>query len=73
MLLTRPVGAVECAPLARAGVAFLSACAAGASIERAVARALDADADVDIAALIRQLLEAGAFSELQPAITEESR
>ena len=73
VLLTRPVGAVESAPLGRAGAAFLAACAAGASIERAVGRALDADADVDIAALIRQLLEAGAFSDLQPALTEESR
>jgi hypothetical protein len=73
VLLTRPAGAVESAPLGHAGAAFLSACAAGASIERAVARALDADGDVDIAALIRQLLEAGAFSELQPALTEESR
>lgn len=73
VLLTRPVGAVESAPLGYAGVAFLNACAAGASIEQAVAQALDADANLDMAALIRQLLGAGAFSDLQPALTEESR
>lgn len=73
VLLTRPLGAVEGAPLDRAGVAFLNACAESASIELAVGRALDADADTDIAALIRQLLEAGTFSELQPSLTEESR
>lgn len=73
VLLTRPVGAVECASLGRSGARFLAACTAGASIERAVGRALDADADVDIAVLIRLLLEAGAFSDLKPALTEESR
>jgi len=73
VLLTRPVAAVESAPIDRSVAALLSACVAGASIERAVAQVLDTDADADIAALIRQLLEAGAFSDLQPAFIEESR
>jgi hypothetical protein len=67
VVLTRPHGAVECIQLSRAGVAFLNACAGGLSIERAVLCALDIDAATDIAALIHQLLDAGAFSALQPA------
>jgi len=66
-LLTRPDAAVQCAPLSRAGVALLDACAADDSIERAVAAALAVDSAADIAALIHQLLDAGAFSGLQPA------
>jgi hypothetical protein len=70
VLLTRPHGAVECARIARAATAFLDACAAGASIEHAVIAALDVDPATDIAALVQQLLEAGAFSAL--ATTEAS-
>lgn len=67
VLLTRPHGAVQCAPLTLAATAFLHACAGCASIERAVIAALDVDATTDIAALVRQLLEAGAFSALHTA------
>jgi len=66
VLLTRPTGPVLCAPLTRGGVALLDACVAGASIEDAVVAALEADRDTDVAALIRQLLQAGAFSRLRP-------
>ena len=67
ILLTRPHGAVVHAALPHAGAAFLSACAAGLSIARAAATALDVDADVNLAALINQLLQAGALAELQAA------
>lgn len=72
-LLTRPVGAVRAAALPRAGVALLDACAAGLCIEQAVLAALEVDARADIAALIRRLLEAGAFSALQPLTAKEVR
>jgi hypothetical protein len=58
--------------LARGGVALLDACLAGSSIEDAVQCALDAQPGVDIAALVQQLLQAGAFSGLQPTATKES-
>ncbi len=65
VLLTRPHGAVTHQALSRAGVAFLTVCADGLSVERAVSAALAADATADLAALINQLLHAGAFAEMQ--------
>lgn len=67
ILLTRPHGAVVHGALPHAGAAFLSACTAGLSIARAATTALDVDAGVDLAALINQLLQAGALAELQAA------
>jgi hypothetical protein len=72
VLLTRPVGAVQVAPLGRAGVALLDASAAGQSIEQAVLAALDADRNADIAGLIHRLLDAGAISALQPSSAEQA-
>lgn len=65
LLLTRPHGAVDAAALSRAGAAFLSACAARLSVARAAAAAVEADLSADLAALINQLLQAGALAELQ--------
>ena len=65
VLVTRPVGAVQAEPLAPAGAALLDACAAGTSIETAVLAALDAQPATDVAILIHQLLQAGAFSGLR--------
>jgi Putative DNA-binding domain len=64
-LLTRPQGAVKHQMLSRAGAAFLSACAEGQSIGRAAAAALEDDATTDLAALINQFLQAGAFAALR--------
>jgi hypothetical protein len=67
VLVTRPVGPVQIEPLAHAAVVLLDAFADGASIAAAVGAALHADADTDIAGVIRQLLDAGAFCALVPA------
>ena len=72
VLVTRPLGPVRVEAFARGGVALLDACAAGASIEGAVQCALEAQPDVDFTALVQQLLQAGAFSGLQPIATKES-
>lgn len=66
VLLTRPHGAVRAEPLSRAGAVLLGACAAGRSIEDAVAAALAAEPAVDIAALIGQCVAAGAFCDVVP-------
>jgi hypothetical protein len=66
VLVTRPVGPVAVEALGRGGVALLDACAAGSSIDVAVGAALRAQADSDIAALVCQLLGAGAFRGVQP-------
>lgn len=61
-LLTRANGAVTWAALSRGGCALLDACAAGATLADAAEAALRADADADLAALMRLLLAAGAFA-----------
>jgi len=61
-LVTRPQGAVQWLALGTAGCAFLDACAAGTSLGAAAAAALAADPEIDLAALMAQLLEAGAFA-----------
>jgi Putative DNA-binding domain len=71
VLLTRPHGALKHQWLSRAGAAFLSACAEGLSIERAVAAALEDDATTDLAALINQFLQAGAFAAAQALPVED--
>lgn len=65
IVLTRPHGAVNYRSLSRGGAAFLAACADGRSLERTVAAVLDVDPEADLAALINQLLHAGAFARLQ--------
>jgi hypothetical protein len=65
LLLTRPHGAVDHYALPCAGVAFLAACAAGLSVARAVAAAVEAEPGADLAALINQFLRAGALADLQ--------
>jgi hypothetical protein len=70
-LLTRPHAEVRQAPVDRAGIAFLDACAQGESIEAAVLAALDVDPGADLSALVHQLLDAGAFSALDSGAREE--
>lgn len=60
-LLTRPQGAVQWVPLPRAGIAFLDACAAALPLEVAAARALQADPEADLGALMALLLQASAL------------
>jgi hypothetical protein len=72
VLLTRPHGAVTDQTLSREGAAFLSACAAGLSIERAAAAALEARPASDLAALINQFLQVGAFAALQATHVEDA-
>jgi hypothetical protein len=66
-LLTRPGYSVMHCPLGRAGVAFLDTCAASGTVETAALAALGADPATDLATLVRDLLDAGAFSALLPA------
>jgi hypothetical protein len=73
VLVTRPVGAVQVEALGRGGAALLAGCAAGASVEAAVLAALDAEGGLDLAGLIRQMLQAGAFSGLQPLFRKDDR
>ena len=64
VLITRPRGAVLWTPLGKPGCAFLDACAAGGTLAAAATAALDADPQADLAALIAQMLDAGAFGRL---------
>ena len=61
-LLVRPGDTVTGLILSAAGCAFLDACAAGRSLGDAATAALAVDTDVDLAALMTRLLEAGALS-----------
>ena len=70
-LLTRPHGEVLHAPLDRAGIALLDACMRGESVSDAVIGVLDADEHADLSALIRQLLQAGAFTGLEACPPKE--
>lgn len=71
-LLTRPHDAVTWQAISPAGMAFLDACASGMALEAAATAAITAEPSVDFAALITQLLSAGALSERNPAISESS-
>lgn len=62
VLLSRPDDAVQVTPLTRGGCAFLSACAAGATVSGAVDATLAVEPAVDFAALFAGLLQAGAFA-----------
>ena len=62
MLLTRSDGAVRWRSLSRGGCAFLDSCARGETLESAAQAALASDLSTDLALLLRQLLQAGAFT-----------
>jgi hypothetical protein len=64
VLLVRPHSTVDAIELSLGGCAFLDVCGAGASLADAGAAALGAERDVDLAALMAQLLQAGAFAEI---------
>ena len=68
-LLTRPVDAVAWQRIAHPGGAFLDACAQGCLLAQAAGAALCVDPDADIAALLSQLLSAGAL--IYPTPIEE--
>jgi hypothetical protein len=65
VLLTRPQGKVEWTRLPRAGCAFLDACGAGRTLAGAASAALDIDRQIDLAALMARLLDAGAFARVE--------
>ncbi len=64
VLLTRPHHALLAAALVRGGCVFLDACAARETIEAAGVAALRADPTLDLAGVIAQLLNAGAFTAI---------
>lgn len=64
-LLTRPRDAVSWRALDHAGCAFLDACAAGDTLADATHAALDVDGHADLVHLMADLLEVGAFGQLQ--------
>ena len=73
LLLLRPAGAVQWQPLSQAGCGFLDACAGGATVADAAAAALHTDPDTDLAALLGELLLAGAFTPSPVHLPGESR
>lgn len=62
-LLTRPQSAVAWCALPPAGIAFMQACAQGLPLEDAATQALTTEPRTDIAALLVQLLDAGALTD----------
>jgi hypothetical protein len=66
VLITRPHDTVRWTALDRAGCTFLDACAAGMTVSEAVALALDANPDADLAALMAQILDIGTFTAIHP-------
>jgi hypothetical protein len=71
-LLTRPADAVAWRAIGAADCAFLDACAAGLPLAEAAERALAADPDADLAAVLEGLLRAGAFTDPEPLSTEST-
>ncbi len=69
-LLTRSASAVTWTALDAAGCAFLDACAAGRSLAHAASEALALQASTDLAQLMAQLLNAGAFCSAQPGANQ---
>jgi hypothetical protein len=65
LLITRPRDAVQWRPLPLAGADFLDACAAGETLGDAARAALTRQPTLDLAALLAQLLAAGAFHARQ--------
>lgn len=70
-LVVRPRDAVLSIAVDAAACAFLDACSAGRTLDRAVRAALEANSDADLARLLVTLLEAGAFSGMLPAGTPQ--
>ena len=64
LLLVRGAAAVAGWPVARSAVVFLDACADRAPLAEAAAAVLDRDPEADLSALMRLLLQAGAFAGL---------
>jgi len=60
-LLLRAGGRVKWRAMGKGGCALLDACAAGAKLEEAFERALDIEADLDLAGLMAELFADGAF------------
>ncbi len=73
VLLTRPEDAVQWTAIAPGAAAFLAACARGEPLAQAATAALDAQPDADLATMMAQLLDAGAFAELQCPDTNEEQ
>ncbi len=67
VLVTRPRDAVRWIEIGPAHGAFLDACAAGRALADAATDALDADGSADLARLMADLLDAGAFARLSVA------
>jgi hypothetical protein len=65
VLLTRPEDAVQWIAIEPGAAAFLSACARGEPLAQAATAALDAQPGADLATMMAQLLDAGAFAQLQ--------
>lgn len=63
-LLTRPGDHVQCQPVDAATHDFLQACASGQPLGQAAEHTLQRHPGADLAALLQQLLLAGAFTEL---------
>lgn len=66
-LLTRSRDAVQWCAIDAAACAFLDACAAGKTLPNAAQAAFDVQGTTDLARLMTQLLEAGAFSHMSIA------
>lgn len=64
VLVTRPRDTVRWIEAGPAHCAFLEACAAGLPLDDAAVRALEADRNADLARLMADLLDAGAFARL---------
>lgn len=62
VLIVRSAQTVESFALGCGDCAFLDACTGSVTLAEAAARALAADPDTDLAALMRRLLESGAFA-----------
>jgi hypothetical protein len=64
VLLTRIDNAVHWRPIDAGAAAFLDACARGEPLQEAAAHALSSRPDLDVAATLAMLLQAGAFNHL---------
>jgi hypothetical protein len=72
LLLARPQDDVVAQPIGAAAAAFLIACAGGATLAEATARAVEREPAADLAAAFAQLVGAGAFAELEDRRWNES-
>jgi hypothetical protein len=65
-LIARPGDTVVSTGIDAAACAFLDACAAGSTLDRAARAALEAKSDADLALMMSRLLEIGAFGRARP-------